>query len=204
MKALTNKALKRTGGFAARFSRDKRGIAAIEFALIVPLMLTMYLGTIEISAAVSINKKVSRVSATVADLVTQQTEVNKTQLEDIMAVGESVLFPYVADKPDITIIAINVDSSYPQGGKIAWSREYDKGLNGPGGTPGADTWVPEDLRIDGTFLVRVDTKLDYVPIVNWLIGDTIGTIKNGIGVIEMKERYFLRPRLGDAIACTDC
>ena len=109
MKAFTTKALKRTGEIAERFSRDKRGIAAIEFALIVPLMLTIYLGTIEISAAVSINKKVSRVSATVADLVTQQTEVNKSQLEDIMAVGEAVLFPYVSDKPDITIIAINLN-----------------------------------------------------------------------------------------------
>ena len=139
MKAFTTKALKETRDFAARFTRDKRGIAAIEFALIVPLMLTMYLGTIEISTAVSINKKVSRVSATVADLVTQQTEVNKSQLEDIMAVGESVLFPYVADKPDITIIAINVDSSYPQGGKIAWSREYDKGIYKNGGTAGGFT-----------------------------------------------------------------
>lgn len=192
-------------GLARRFRGDRRGVAAIEFALVVPLMLVMYLGTMEISAAVSINRKVSRVAATVADLVTQQIGVDKTDLKGIMEIGEAILYPYQTEKPVITIIAIDVDSSYPEGGKIVWSRRYNKGtFDDAGLTKTDDTWVPVDLRIDGSFLVRVDTSLDYVPIVNWLIGDTIGTVKNGVGVIEMKERYFLRPRLGADIPCSDC
>ena len=101
-----------------RFRDDMRGIAAIEFALVVPLMLVMYLGTIEISAAVSINRKVSRIASTVADLVTQQTEVAKTDLKGIMEIGEALLFPYDSDKPVITIVAIDVESGYPKGGKV--------------------------------------------------------------------------------------
>ena len=50
----------------------------------------------------------------------------------------------------------------------------------------------------------MDTDLDYVPVTNWLIGDQIGTTKNGIGIIEMSERYFMRPRLGSDILCPDC
>jgi Flp pilus assembly protein TadG len=203
MKAFSIKALRKSAA-ANRFLRDKRGIAAIEFALVVPLMLAMYLGTIEISSAVSINRKVSRVASTVADLVTQQDIVDKTMLNNIMEIGEAVLFPYETRKPDIVITAINVDSSFPEGGKVAWSRRYDKGTYKAGETVNDDTWVPTDLRIDGTFLVRVDTGLDYVPVVGWVIGDSIGTIKDGIGVLEMRERYFLRPRLGAAIPCTDC
>ena len=190
---------------AKRFRSDRRGVAAIEFALVVPLMLVMYLGTIEISSAVSINRKVSRIAATVADLVTQQTEVTKTSLAGMMEIGEAILYPYTAERPVIRIIGINVDSSFPEGGKVVWSRRFNKGTLDDGGlTAGENTWVPSDLRIDGTFLVRVDTSLDYVPIVNWLIGDTIGTVKDGVGVIEMEERYFLRPRIGAAIDCTDC
>lgn len=204
MKTFTNKALRKAAALRRRFTGDQRGIAAIEFALVVPLMLAMYLGTMEISAAVSINKKVSRVSATVADLVTQQTEVNKTVLDNILEIGEAVLFPYTSDKPDIWITAIKVHSSYPEGGKVAWSRRYNKGNFQTGLSEDDDAWVPPDLRIDGTFLVRVDTDLDYVPVVHWLIGDTIGTNKNGIGVIEMNERYFLRPRLGGTIVCSNC
>lgn len=186
------------------FLRDKRGIAAVEFALVVPLMIAMYLGTIEMSAGVSVNKKVSRVAATVADLVTQQETTNKADLLDIMEIGESVLFPYTLDKPDIVVVGINVHTSHPQGGKVAWSRRYDKGTYKIGLSTGSDVFVPDDLRIDDTFLVRVDTGLDYIPIVRWLIGDGVGTIKNGVGVIEMEETYFYRPRLGGAVDCTDC
>jgi Flp pilus assembly protein TadG len=203
MKAFSIKAL-RMKAEAFRLWRDERGIAAIEFALVVPLMLVMYLGTLEISAAVAINKKTSRVAATVADLVTQQTAVNTTILDDILKIGESVLFPYTADKPDIWITAINVDSSYPEGGKVAWSRRYNKGTFQAGAPANDDTFVPTDLRIDGTFLIRVDAGLDYIPVTNWLIGESIGTVKNGVGVIEMSERYYMRPRLGDDITCPNC
>ena len=190
---------------ARNFRKDRRGVAAIEFALVVPLMLVMYLGTIEISAAVSVNRKVSRVAATVADLVTQQPEVAKSDLQGIMRIGEALLFPYETKKPVITITAIDVDSSYPEGGKVAWARRYNAGtFDNAGISKNDDSWVPTDLRIDGSFLVRVDTSLDYVPIVNWLIGDSVGTTKNGVGVIEMSERYFLRPRLGADISCSDC
>ncbi|WP_223479119.1 TadE/TadG family type IV pilus assembly protein [Oricola indica] len=188
-----------------RFTANRRGAAAIEFALVVPMMLVMYLGTLEISGAVSINKKVSRIAATVADLVTQQTETNKTDLKGMLEIGESLLFPYTAEKPRITITAINVNSSYPTGGKVAWARRYNKGtFDDAGLNKNQNTWVPDDLRIDGTFLVRVDAELDYVPIVHWLIGDTTGKLKDGVGVIEMSERYFLRPRLGASIPCTNC
>lgn len=186
------------------FSKDRRGVAAVEFALVVPLMLAIYLGTIEMSNGVSVNRKVSRVAATVADLVTQQDTVTKAELLDIMEIGESVLFPYTLDKPDIVVVGIRVDSSFPQGGKVAWSRRYNKGTYQAGWSVGADAWVPNDLRIDDTFLVRVDTGLDYVPVVSWVIGETVGTVKNGVGMIEMKETYFYRPRLSPSVVCTNC
>lgn len=191
---------------AKRFRRDRRGIAAIEFALVVPLMLAMYLGTIEISAAVSINRKVSRIASTVADLVTQQTDVAKSDLQGIMEIGAALLFPYDSDKPVITIVAIDVESSYPKGGKVVWSRRDNKGTYDKGGYyKNDDIEVPSDLRIDGSFLIRVDTDLDYVPIVHWLIGDQIGTVNtDGVGIISMSERYYLRPRLGADIPCSDC
>lgn len=190
---------------AQRFRRDRRGIAAIEFALVVPLMLVMYLGTIEISAAVSINRKVSRIASTVADLVTQQTEVTKSDLKGIMEIGSALLFPYNSDTPVIRIVAIDVESTYPKGGKIVWSRRDNKGTFDNGGlAKNDDIEVPMDLRINGSFLIRVETDLDYVPIVHWLIGDSVGSMKNGVGVIAMSERYYLRPRLGADISCKDC
>ena len=187
-----------------RFLSDRKGVAAVEFALVVPLMIVMYLGTVEMSGGIAINKKVSRVAGTVADLVTQQTAVTEDNLEDIMEIGEAVLFPYKTRKPDILVVGIDVHSSHPQGGKVAWSRRYDEGMMENGPSIGEDIFVPVDLRFDGSFLVQVTTDLDYQPIVAWLIGNTVGVVKDGVGVIEMQETYYLRPRIGNTIICTDC
>ena len=51
---------------------DRRGVAAVEFALIAPLLLSMYFVTMEVSQGIEANKKVGRVGSIVADLVTQQ------------------------------------------------------------------------------------------------------------------------------------
>ena len=56
----------------ARLLGDRRGAAAIEFAFIAPLLLSMYLVTMEVSQAIEVNKKIARVGSMVADLVTQQ------------------------------------------------------------------------------------------------------------------------------------
>ena len=62
---------------ASRFWSDRRGIAAVEFALIMPILLIMYFLTMEASQAIETSKKVSRIGSMVADLVTQQTSVVK-------------------------------------------------------------------------------------------------------------------------------
>ena len=188
----------------SRFLSDRKGVAAVEFALVVPLMIALYLGTVEMSGGIAINKKVSRVAGTVADLVTQQTSVTEDNLQDIMEIGEAVLNPYKLQRPDILVVGIDVHSSYPQGGKVVWSGRYDEGVEENGPSAGTDIFVPPNLRFDGSFLVQVTTDLDYQPIVAWMIGNTVGVVKDGIGVIEMQETYYLRPRIGGTIVCTDC
>ncbi|WP_342214186.1 TadE/TadG family type IV pilus assembly protein [Aminobacter anthyllidis] len=58
---------------------DKRGVAAIEFAIIAPLLLSLYFVTMEVSQGIETNKKVSRVGSMVADLVTQQQTIKKAK-----------------------------------------------------------------------------------------------------------------------------
>ena len=71
----------------ARAASDRRGVAAIEFALVTPLLLCMYFVTMEVSQAIETNKKVSRVGSMVADLVTQQQQITKSELNAIMEIG---------------------------------------------------------------------------------------------------------------------
>lgn len=185
-----------------RFRRDRKGVAAVEFALIVPLLLAMYLGTMEVSNGVALNKRVARMASAVADLVAQQDSVTKTDLEEIMKIGEAILYPYTADKPVITVTAVKVDDTYPQWGKVAWSRQKKKdGTYVAGAAAGSDINVPKRLQIDDTFVILVRAQVKYLPIVTWVTGkDGSG---NPIG-INISEQYWLHPRLTDEIACTNC
>ncbi|MEM8541581.1 MAG: TadE/TadG family type IV pilus assembly protein [Pseudomonadota bacterium] len=197
---------KSKNGILRRFKRNGEGIAAVEFALIVPLLLAMYLGTIEVSNGITVNKRTARVASTVADLVTQQPSVSKASLEDILEIGAAIMFPYNTTLPVITVTGIDVDDDYPDGGKIIWSRRYNKGTfnGGLGSGLNTDIEVPTRLRIDDTFLVKVTAEIEYRPIVTWIIGEKTDGSGNSYTALDMSEEYYLRPRLSDEVLCTDC
>ena len=108
MHAGTKRAMRRCSSLFSGLLHDRRGVAALEFALVVPLLMAMYFVTMEVSQAIEANKKVSRIADMVADLVTQQQEIRKSELEAIMRIGEATIQPYNRSQPSITITAIQV------------------------------------------------------------------------------------------------
>ena len=81
-----------------RFRKKSEGVAAVEFAFLAPLMLLMYLGTLEVSNAISANRKLSRSAYTVGDLITQFTSNNgcmtKSQMKNIVDIADKIMYPY--------------------------------------------------------------------------------------------------------------
>ena len=65
----------RVAGEFKGLARDKRGVSAVEFALLAPFMIALYLGCVEISDAVSADRKVSLTSAALANLAAQVTSI---------------------------------------------------------------------------------------------------------------------------------
>ena len=78
------------------FSRDERGISAVEFAMLLPLMVTLYLGAVEISQGVSINRKVTLTARTVADLASQVSSINNSDMTNLLNAAASVAGPVIA------------------------------------------------------------------------------------------------------------
>ena len=193
---------------ARRFARDRRGVAALEFALIVPLLLCLYFVTMEVAQAIETNKKVGRVGSMVADLVAQMQEIPVSELEGIMRIGEATLQPYNRSQPNITVTAIEVTDEATPKVQVVWEGklvdgEYDEGV--PKGTAVDD--LPLALKIKGSFLIRAESSLAYEPVITWAASDSA---KSAIGLaaafdgISMKETYYLRPRRSTSIPCPDC
>ena len=189
--------------------RDRSGVAAIEFAFVVPILLCMYFMTMEISQAVETNKKLGRAGNLVGDLVTQQAEITSSEIDGILQIGEALLQPY-KHGPTITVTAINIgpdpETKKPTG-TVLWSRRMETDEENrktfKAASP-SDATVPSFLNVSGTFVIRVDAALNYKPV---LLGDAQGDalgIGSAFDGIAMGETYYMRPRRSTTIECKDC
>lgn len=187
------------------YARDNKGAAAVEFAIIAPLLITLYLGTQEISLALQVNKKVGRSASAIGDLIAQddQDPMPVATIRDMMKVGTATLQPYTLTKPEVFVTGINIDSA--GAAKVAWSQKLINGTSFS--TPYAvnsAVVVPAKLIVKDTFLVKVETKLEYRPITSWSISKNKGTGTGAYAAVDMSEIYYLRPRNTTTISCTGC
>ncbi|MER9415971.1 pilus assembly protein [Mesorhizobium sp. M0306] len=188
-----------------RLCSDRRGIAAVEFALIVPVLLIMYFMTMEASQAIETSKKVSRIGSMVADLVTQQQTIKAADVDAIMAIGSSTLQPYNRSKPKIIITAIQVTNETTPKVLVVWSRKVVDAVSSVDAVKDSTTTVPSALKIKGTFLIRVESDLAYKPIITWSAdGQSRFGLSSVFNSISMAETYYLRPRRSPTIPCSDC
>lgn len=94
---------------ARRFRRDASGVSALEFALIAPVMVAMYLGAAEMTMALTADRKITGSATAVADLVTQDDLITDAELADIYAAGDAIIFPNDPSELSIRITSIRMD-----------------------------------------------------------------------------------------------
>lgn len=188
-----------------RLAGDRRAIAAVEFAFIAPVLLSLYFVTMEVAQAIETNKKVGRIGSMVADLITQQLNVTPTQVDAIMKIGSSIIEPYNRSQPEIIVTAIRIGPDPEKEVTVAWSRKLEDGTFSRDVISGTETTVPEKLKIADSFLIRVQSELDYRPVITWSANEKAGLgLAAAFDSISMSETYYLRPRMSQEIPCEDC
>src|SRR5215510_9508014 len=90
---------------------DQRGVSAVEFALLLPLMLALYLGVVEISQGIAAQRKVTMTARAVADLVSQASNVANTYMNNSMDAAIAVMAPFPDSKLKVTVTSIQVDAN---------------------------------------------------------------------------------------------
>jgi len=100
-------------GLFRKFKDNRDGVAAIEFALIAPIMIAMYLGLAEVSLLVMANRSVSHATSVTADLVTQVVSIDEDEIENILDATLAVLeLDYTkASRIKIDVASFEMDSS---------------------------------------------------------------------------------------------
>lgn len=112
---------------------DDRGTAAVEFALITPFLLTLYLGSMEAGALFTVDKRVNTISATVGDLVGQwdpndgtlNTALSTDPLQTYFAASKGIMAPYPTTGVKQVVSLIYVSSTGTT--KVIWSKANGTG-----------------------------------------------------------------------------
>jgi Flp pilus assembly protein TadG len=193
-------------GKLAGLIQDRRGIAAVEFAIIVPLLLAMYFVTMEAGQGLETNKKLGRVSSTIADLATQEQGFTATELNAILQIGAAIIQPYNRSLPSIYVAGMQYNAATPPVATVTWRRSLVNGTAGNAAPPADRTpTVPTSLQVANTFLVQVHVILDYNPVINWAGQETKTGFRSPFTLaLPMSETYYLRARNGPAVTCTGC
>src|SRR4051794_1733554 len=93
------------------FARDRRGISAVEFAMLLPLMVTLYLGVVEVTQGVAIDRKVTLTTRTMADLASRVTSINNADMTNMLNATSAVIAPYDQSRVKVVLSAVNIDAN---------------------------------------------------------------------------------------------
>jgi len=171
-----------------RFGRDRRGLAAVEFALILPFLLLLYLGVVEVTQGVILNRKTTLAAATVSNIVAQYTTISSSsQVPDILKAANQIFAPYSTSQANVIVSCISIDAN----GKatVAWSNGLVAGTARP---TGQSVTVPTALDIPNTSIVLGEASYAYKATFDFL----------HLGTINLYSPVYMSPRASTTITET--
>lgn len=185
------KAWRRIWRLAVLMRRDRSGIAAVEFAVIAPIMLVLFFGVVEITNGVAAYRDVSIMAHTLSDLTSQSETVQDSDLTNFFNASTGVMYPYVTSTTDPklkqSIAELWVNSSLQA--RVQWA------VNSDGSTPtapGTVVTVPSSLQVANTYVIYSSVSYLYKPT------GGIGYVMDKAGV-TLSDSSYTRPRQSQCV-----
>jgi Flp pilus assembly protein TadG len=191
-----NAILFRAIDLARRSRRDTRGVAAIEFAFIAPIMVFMFIGAVELSQAIIVDRRITQASSSIADLVArQENKMLISEMTDIVRIGGFIMAPY--DQAPLQVVVRNVSSSPSDEKKTKQSWQCTAA--GANATPVCtcmnETYLlPSGLVTTNDSVVVAEVTYTYTPRVFDYFLKSGSPGKGGPGTYTLNERVFMKPR----------
>ncbi|MBV8567861.1 MAG: pilus assembly protein [Methylobacteriaceae bacterium] len=201
---------RRLAALARRLKRDRAGMAATEFALLLPLMVIMYFGVVELTQGFSASRKLTYLGRDLADLAAQATSLTNSgggnnDVNTIFGAASGVFYPFSGAKMTLTGIVFTTGSDGKVHAYTDWSVATNSGTLRPcgelprtstaGNSPPA---VPDGLFVAGATVVAADVSYNYTPILGSAFmsigsnGTKLGT--GTVTSIPMQHTSYMQPR----------
>jgi Flp pilus assembly protein TadG len=169
--------------------RDRSGIAATEFAVILPMMLVAFFGTVEFSIGVAIDRKVTLIARALADMTSQAVAVNDPDIANFRAAGNTIMMPYAAPTyaaPNTTISELYIDAASGVA-RVQWSKG-----DAPRAVSSTVAIPPSLIALDANGKIIPNQYLVFSE-VSFLYTPTIGYVMAKAGV-TLSDVAYTRPR----------
>lgn len=171
------------------FWRDERGVAGVEFAVILPIIFVMFMGVVEISNFVLVNQRTEKMAHNIADLVAQNETITPRQLNVIMDAASEIMTPFPFGAQGHIIIT-SVHRNPGGDPRVAWQYEGGGTLHeteSEFGATGFDSPLPEGFTLNERETVIIaEVFYDYGSILTDMFSSGQ----------RMYKYAFYKPRLG--------
>jgi Flp pilus assembly protein TadG len=166
------------------FLGDTRGAAAVELAVITPVILSIFFGTAELAQGFAIDRKLTITARALSDLVGQATTISNADMTNIFTAANAIMTPYSASPLKARVTAVNIDGSGTA--TVGWADHSNWSVVG---APGAAVTIPAALRIPNTQIIWSEVQYGYTPPFAYYI----------TGMLNLTEQFFARPRQSNTI-----
>ena len=174
-------------GLFSRLGRDERGVSAVEFAMLAPVLIGFYFGMAEFCQGDMAQKRMGHVTSMVADLVAQEDSVGTANLDDIFDLGGLIMKPFNASGLKQRVSSVTRTDGVA---RVDWSRGDGMVARAVNST----ITLPDNLIVDGQSVVVSEATYDYDSPVDYFMPT----------ITRFSHIYYLRPRTVDKTLCSNC
>jgi Flp pilus assembly protein TadG len=164
-----------------RLRRNERAAIVVEFALVLPVLIMIFVGMAEFTEAFTVMRKLAQSAGTVSDLVAQETTVTSSTLANIRLIAEEIMKPY---SPPNSLVIVSVVADGANTVRVEWS---DPPIYAKDQTYS----LPNDkLTEPNSGLIVTEATYNFTPTLSYFL----------LGNFTLQERAFFRPRSGKTIS----
>lgn len=169
--------------------RQESGLAAVEFALILPILVMLWIGGVEVTQALSVDRRLNNLASAIGDLVARSKIVTWGDVDSIFQIAPGAMYPFSVTGLQMRVTAVNIDAS--KNAKVAWSRA--KGTTTYPDNQAMNSVVPALLRVENTQVIVAEVFHTYKPTVGYVL----------TGNVPLNDRMFFVPRLVTKVQLCD-
>ncbi|HXF53736.1 MAG TPA: TadE/TadG family type IV pilus assembly protein [Hyphomicrobiaceae bacterium] len=166
----------------------KDGVAAIEFAMVAPLMLLLFVGSVEFSQALTVDRRVSQIASSTADLVAREKSITTADMEGIMDIIDHLMSPYDNSRLRVTLLNVYSAINNASDVKVCWSYNHNGGANTYSDNQSYS--LPSGILGKGSSAIVAEVVYDYQPLIFNMFIES---------VFRMEEKFYLKPRLSNSV-----